>query len=366
MPEPLHPLTLSEVLDRTAQFYRRRFFVYFGIASIPVGILLVFAALVFLLLAWTGLWSDNSPDLNAAGVAAIILVIVLGLIALPIWVGATALGWAAASHAAARDFLGEPISIRSAYRAVWSRGWRYVGLYLLLGLIVVVAPSVVAVIGAVVLALVAAAGGNGSALAALATFGIFALMLTVGGVALWLLLRLGMAFPAAVVEHASPWAAIKRANALSRGTRGRIFLLFLLGMALSWILTLGAMVPVLIVITLIPAANAPQHSELVGRIFLFAWYGLSFAVQAVVRPVYGIAITLFYFDQRMRTEGFDIEWQMRQAGLVAPPAPAPEPEPAAQPWLAPIAPAQAPQALPVPAPPTLPATPPLPPGEGAL
>ena len=33
------------------------------------------------------------------------------------------------SDAAARLFLGEKITIRSAYKATWKRGWRYIGLY---------------------------------------------------------------------------------------------------------------------------------------------------------------------------------------------------------------------------------------------
>jgi len=39
--------------------------------------------------------------------------------------------------------------------------------------------------------------------------------------------------------------------------------------------------------------------------------------------VYGIALVLFYYDQRIRMEGFDIEWMMQQAGMAdaLPPAP---------------------------------------------
>jgi len=44
-------------------------------------------------------------------------------------------------------------------------------------------------------------------------------------------------------------------------------------------------------------------------------------VQALTKPVYGIALVLFYYDQRMRLEGFDIEWMMLRAGLVVPTAP---------------------------------------------
>jgi hypothetical protein len=43
-------------------------------------------------------------------------------------------------------------------------------------------------------------------------------------------------------------------------------------------------------------------------------------------PVYSIALTLFYYDQRIRKEGYDVEWLMEQAGLTAvPPSPLPSP-----------------------------------------
>jgi hypothetical protein len=132
-----------------------------------------------------------------------------------------------------------------------------------------------------------------------------------------MLLRVSLVFPAAVVEDLAPMRAIKRAVALSSGTRGRIVVLFLLGAAISWILALSVFLPLSIALALIPGAGTPQHSELLGRILIFSWYGFSFAMQAVVRPVYGIALTLFYFDQRIRNEGFDIEWMMRAAGLEA-------------------------------------------------
>lgn len=341
MNEPLRPLTLGEILDRTVQMYRARFLVYLGIGVLPAATLLAFAGLGFVLLAWAG---AAGPDLSVQGtqaVFAVLLLLLLGLVALPVWLGATALGWAAMSQAAASAVLGEALTIREAYRSVWKRGWSCVGLYALLALIVVVAPAVVLFGASAVLGVVAALGSRAGAengLAVLAGFGIFALALVLGACALWLLLRLSLAYPACVVEQLGPWAAIKRSDALSKLTRGRIFLLFLLGMAISWLLTFGAMVPVAVVLALIPAANAPQHAELIGRIFLFAWYGLSIALQAVVRPVYGIALTLFYFDQRIRTEGFDIEWMMRQAGMIQEPPPAPE----AVPWLPPVPPAPAP------------------------
>ena len=54
MNEPLHPLTLAEILDRTAQLYRSRFLVFMGIGAIPAGTVFVFAAGVFAFFTWMG------------------------------------------------------------------------------------------------------------------------------------------------------------------------------------------------------------------------------------------------------------------------------------------------------------------------
>ena len=43
--------------------------------------------------------------------------------------------------------------------------------------------------------------------------------------------------------------------------------------------------------------------------------------QYFYRADYATGFTLFYYDQRVRKEGFDIEWMMQAAGL----RPAPEP-----------------------------------------
>jgi hypothetical protein len=41
----------------------------------------------------------------------------------------------------------------------------------------------------------------------------------------------------------------------------------------------------------------------------------SFLVNTLIGPIYSTGLTLFYYDQRVRKEGFDIEWMMRSAGL---------------------------------------------------
>jgi len=249
--------------------------------------------------------------------------------------GLTALGSGAISHASSQAFLGERITIRGAYGAAWKKGWRYVGLLSLEILFLAVIPFTAWVLMVAGMAVVAALGRRAGA-----SSGDFvtlqSLLFLIVGLALvayflWMLLRICLSFSAAVVEQLGAWAALKRATSLSVGTRGRMLVLYLLCMALSWIVSMALTAPVVIVISLIPQMNTPQHEQTMGALFLFLLYGASFVSQAFTKPVSAIAMILFYYDQRIRKEGFDIEWMMREAGMEREPAPPSPPET----WLAP-------------------------------
>jgi hypothetical protein len=333
MNEPLRPSNLGEILDRTVQFYRARFLVFFGVAAVPTAVVLVFASGVFLLLAWSGSSGNSSNHAAIHTMIAISILVVFFLTMLLIFLAVTALASAAMNHAAACAYLGDKTTIREAYRAAWRLGWRYLRLYILEALVIWVAPAAVCVgiligsAGAVVLAQRVWMGALGGTLLGVAGFLVFAALV---GYVLWMLLELSLAFPACVVEQIRPWAAIKRSSSLSKGTRGRIFLLYMLGAALTYLLSITITVPLSILMALLPGANSPQHAQSGAMVLLFVVYGAVFAVQALTRPVYGIALMLFYYDQRIRLEGFDIEWMMQQAGLVVPVSHTPR----AAPWLA--------------------------------
>jgi hypothetical protein len=211
--------------------------------------------------------------------------------------------------------------------------WRYIWLYVLQALILAIAPLVI-VLGAVFILGLVQVLGRKSGNDASDVIAVLVLVILAGlaAYAVWMLLMLCLAFPACVVENAGAWTAVKRAVSLSKGTRGRLVVLYLLGAVLGWILSMLITVPVIIVASLIPGLNTPQHSQTLGMVFLFTMYGASFAVQALTKPVYAIALLLFYYDQRIRKEGFDIEWMMRQAGIVQAPSFASEPAP----WMPPL------------------------------
>jgi hypothetical protein len=322
MDEPLHPSGLSEILDRTAQIYRSRFLVFLGIAVIPTAALLAFAGGAVLTgLSWRSS-GTSAPSPTSIGIIAIAFVAGLIFIVLPVLVAVSAFATAAMSHAASRVFLGQSITIRDSYKAVWRRGWHYIGLFIFEFVAIWVLPvgawSVLFVLSAALAAIAQSVGLGGGAVFVLAGFLIVAGLVTYG---FWMALRLSLAFPACLVEQVGVWNALKRSASLTHGTKGRIFLLYLLGLALNWILSIAITLPLSIAVFLIPASSNPQHAQTAATVMLLAVYGAAFAVQALTRPVYGIALMLFYYDQRIRQEGFDIEWMMLRAGLLVPSQP---------------------------------------------
>ena len=320
MIEALRQSTLGEILDRTAEMYRCRFLLFLGIAVPPGGVVLGCAAASFLFLAWVGSAGQRLGP-TTAGILAILFFVAGALLLLPLSIAAVALGTAALNHAALAAFRNQKITIRGAYIAASKRGWRYIGLFVLEALIVAVAPLIVVTVLFTVFAAFEGLAGKvgdepGAASAGVAVL----LLLGVALYALWMLLMLCLCFPCSVAENAGAMTAIGRAARLSKGTRGRILVLYILGLVLRWGLGVLLTIPVIMVITLVPGLDTPQHSRVIGTIVLLTIYGSSFVVRAFTKPVYVIAQMLFYYDQRIRKEGFDIEWMMRQAGMVEAPA----------------------------------------------
>jgi hypothetical protein len=299
-----------------------------GIAAPPTVILLLFASIAALLILRVAPGAGSSSTL--AGVFAVIASAVLFLVALPILLAATALANAAMSQAADRAYLGQPINIRGCYRAVWQRGWRFVGLFVFEVLLVWVAPfaawSILLLFSAALATLAQNAGIGSGGLFILSALLVIAALISDG---FWMAIRISLAFPAAVVEQISSRDALRRSAQLTQGTGCRILLLFLLGVALNWVLSIAIMLPLAFLFTLRPGAHSLQPAQTLAMLLMAIIYGSAFAVQALTRPVYGIALIFLYYDQRIRQEAFDIEWMMLSNGRVVPPPSQPQ----FQPWI---------------------------------
>ena len=140
----------------------------------------------------------------------------------------------------------------------------------------------------------------------------FLLLIPVAAYTILMSLRYALALPACVVENVKARQALRRSIYLSKGARGRIFVLGLL----VAVIKLGL---VMVTQIFIVVAAIKQHGQLGPGLTALSQV-ITFFTNSFLGPIYATGITLFYYDQRVRKEGFDIEWMMQAAGLTAPEA----------------------------------------------
>jgi uncharacterized membrane protein len=152
------------------------------------------------------------------------------------------------------------------------------------------------------------------------------LMLAAGVYALLMALRYSLSLAASVLEDLPARQAIRRSIELSKGSRARIFVLGLLISAIQ--VGLVAVTQVFFIIAAFKQhGQLPVWAEVLQQI-------VGFFTNTFIGPMYATGLTLFYYDQRVRKEGYDILWMMEAAGM-APPVLHNEALPAALPALAP-------------------------------
>ncbi|HXS77940.1 MAG TPA: hypothetical protein VN753_17315 [Terracidiphilus sp.] len=312
MQTTLRPLTLGEILDRTAELYRNNFLLLAGISSAYSGILLVLGLAQILVQRGFSAMQMNT----AAIVGAVIGIVMLALVSLVC--GGVAI--AANTRAVGWLHLGEPASIGAAYRAVLPRTGRYVWL---LTIIYFVAwfPCVLIYAAYAVLVLhyirttgmlsphpTHAIDQSTALMLAGASVVFFLLLLAFGIYGIIMTLRYSLAVPACTVENLKARPAIKRSIFLSKGSRGRIFMLGLLTIIIQ-VGLVGLTQGFFIVVGVKHKGVIPLWMSVLQQL-------LAFLTNTFVGPIYATGFTLFYFDQRVRKEGFDIEHMMQAAGMV--------------------------------------------------
>jgi uncharacterized membrane protein len=120
-------------------------------------------------------------------------------------------------------------------------------------------------------------------------------------------LRYSLAISACTVEDLTARAAIRRSIQLSKGSRGRIFMLALLAVIIQLGLT-GITQAFFIVVGLKNHGVLPVWMSVMQQF-------LAFLTNTFVGPIFATGFTLFYYDQRVRKEGYDIERMMHHAGM---------------------------------------------------
>ncbi len=323
MNERLRPSTLGEILDRTFQLYRNHFWRFVGIGALPLlaTLLLGVPALAIFAIPGIALGASTHPVTIIRGIAFALAYLVF----LPVYLGAYAVSIAGITEGTAIAQRGEAFTIRGALKSAWPRFWTYLWYLLLQVILAFVVPFCAAgiLIGPLIYLIVRSGTGIGAGIA----LGFLAVILGTAmiGVIAWLLLSFAMGMAVCAVEKKSAWESLKRAWRLSPGTRGRIFVLYLLISALKVVIIMMSYFLALMLIAVVSVlGHNPAIAAVAIAIGVVVYLIGAFGTQIALLPVPWIALTLFYFDQRIRKEGYDIEWMMQQAGLTpAPTAPVP-------------------------------------------
>jgi hypothetical protein len=316
METTLRPLTLGEILDRTAELYRTNFFLFAGISSIYAGILLVLSLVqIGAQQAMLSLHPNTGTNLNTGLIAVSVGGIVVLTLAIFVSGG---LAVAANTRAVGWVHLGEPASIGAAYRAILPRAGRYLWL-MTITYFRAWFPCVL-IYGAFAALLFVyirpkglfgphAPPPNPQMIVVILASSIAFLFLLVAAVIYGIImsLRYSLAVPACTVENLTASGAIRRSIQLSKGSRGRIFMLGLLALIIQFGLT-GITQGFFVFVGLKHHGVVPVWMSVLQQF-------LAFLTNTFVGPIYATGFTLFYYDQRVRKEGYDIERMMHAAGM---------------------------------------------------
>jgi hypothetical protein len=274
----LRPLTLGELLDRTFFLYRRHFLLFVGISAIPYSLFFVAKLAAALLPALAG----HAASTDARSTGFIAMAVGGGIIGLiTVLVGFIAFLYAAGAsvHAVAEIYAGRAPGIRASLESARGKSGTIFGVLFLTGLLLI---------------------------AGLIAF-IFPFF--------YIMCRLSVAIPAAVLEDLGPAEAIRRSFALTRKFAGRAFMIYLLYFAMVFGLIAVFQFPFAMLMIL----NSKQP-QLVMLWTIVMQLG-NFIASSLVAPISMIGFAIFYYDLRVRKEGFDLQVMMQAIG--ADPAPPP-------------------------------------------
>jgi hypothetical protein len=292
----LRPLTTGEILDRTFFLYRSNFWLYVGLASIAAGVNVLASIGRLAYLHLRGVPVTSPTAVMVGGVFSIVGAI--------LYFAIYSVTHAATVSAVSSIYLGERTSMEMALDAVkahwlryclialwqsWSAGWIF--------MLMVVPIAVMAGLGI----------KNLNSLMAFLVF--FAFGGVIYGVIAYI--RNSLAIPAAVMEGLDVRRAMRRSKQLIAGRKSRIFLLMLLLFALYCVA--GALQAPFALLLL--RSRSAEH--VIGQVISLL---IAFLCSSLIGPVASIALCLFYIDERVRREAFDIEFLMDKT---LPPGPGP-------------------------------------------
>jgi Membrane domain of glycerophosphoryl diester phosphodiesterase len=257
MTHTLRPLSLGQLLDETFNIYRRNFVLFAGISAIPHLVILVFQLGQVIISGRGGVGS-------VAAVLGILLTLVIAIVVGSFITAATTFG-------VSDIYLSRPTSISACFSRVGAKALSVIFVSFLLGLLL----------------------------------GLGFMLCIVPGI--YFAGKYGLAIPATVLEGARGGDALTRSSTLTKNSVWRVIVVYFLTTIFTSCIVFAVNFGVLAVVNAIPGAGLLLKQ--ITQLLVSALAGIVFG------PISAIALTLVYYDQRVRNEAFDIEHMMSLMGV---------------------------------------------------
>jgi hypothetical protein len=291
----LRPMSLGELLDRTFTLYKRNFWLFAGIVSLPYLLLLV----VNVGVAQMGKGgSAVDPKGGMPSTSLLAGAFAGGFIVVVFWLLLTGAAHAATVFAVSDLYLGRSASVRNSYSRVGIKVFRFLWMFLLFLLVIAACIIAISVVGGVL---------RSPVLVILGMILTFILIFVI-------LCRAAVAVPSAMLEDAGTIRAISRSFELTKGHGFQIFLIFLLVIVLSYVGILIFQAPFIYLQT-----NALKSHQTLSFGMVILENLSAFVSQVLVGPIGTIAFSLMYYNLRVRKEAFDVQHLMASMGSQPPP-----------------------------------------------
>jgi hypothetical protein len=275
MASMLRPMSIAELLDKTFSLYREHVIVLTVIVAIPNLFLLLFRLIQVSMLSFL---SSKPVGLILMSLAVFVVYLAVALISL------------AATIVAVSDiYLGEKTGIGKSYAGIKSCLLALLFIFLLVGMGIALLP-ILLIITAFVLGW-------------FWFVPIFLILFTVP--VILLSLAWSLSAPIAVIEKLGPIDSMARSARLTKGSRGRIFVILLVAIVIIGIVNVIFQFPILIITLAMLGKGQPVPSWA-----LVSGHVLAFISSSLVGPIFTIATSLSYYDLRVRKEGFDLQFMM--------------------------------------------------------
>ena len=289
----LRPMSFGEVLDGAFTMYRRHFGLFMKLSAVTWG--LPAALLLYLRLRFSGTTPDQSLAIFQTHLPELII---LGLVWLVAIVVATVMLTAGSIRVISSAYLGSVSTFGDALRLAASKIVPLVLVGLGKGLLLLIIWIVGFVVWALLVSIANLFGGASAVLVGVLGFGalFWFLAFVVCGYAL--------TTPVVVLEElASSFDAFGRSWDLTRSFKLKAFGLWLVVWILTWLVPFCFFFGVGYVVQ----TKAPGLELAVSVV--------NSLVSIALAPVLPCMLTLFYYDVRMRREGFDLQVLGHQIGI---------------------------------------------------